>query len=212
MESIHLFTSSYIAVFRPQKRTYYIFKWNQPTRKWYVHLEDLPGLTLHRSGHRDATAVLDLQVRRTSIAASFRADGHFLRSGDKIITVLRKTGGTIPTTRDYVAIQNDMYEQDHNLWTIKDPISVKIIPKIPRRIAWIIAEDAAKQNEICPISMETISPLTSSVTSCFHVFYTTSIKEWFERHPSKSPCPVCRNICSFTEAFEDEAPPLSSLE
>lgn len=209
MESIHAFTSLYIALFRPNKRTYYIFKWDEPTRKWYAHLEDLPGLSLHRSNHGNAAAELHLQVRRTSAVVDCSADGHFLRSGDKIMTVLRKVRGTIPIVRDYTAVQNDTYEEDHQLWSIKEVIADTSVPKIPRRIAWIIAEDAAKQNEICPISMETISPLTSSVTSCFHVFYTESIREWFE---TKAACPVCRKACSFTEAFEDEAPPLSTVE
>jgi hypothetical protein len=84
------------------------------------------------------------------------------------------------------------------------PIIVKRKEPIPRRIAWLIAEDAQKQGETCAITMEDISPLTAAVTTCFHVFDAESLQEWFERHRTSVhiPCPVCRKNCSMTRAFD----------
>jgi SUMO ligase MMS21 Smc5/6 complex component len=77
-----------------------------------------------------------------------------------------------------------------------------ILEKIPQRIAWIIAE-AAKE-ELCPISTNPISPITASVTTCFHVFETEAINEWIARNPV-TPCPVCRKVCMATPAYSDSA-------
>ena len=86
------------------------------------------------------------------------------------------------------------------------PVLSQKLEGIPQRIAWLIAEDASKRQEVCPISMEDISPITSSVTSCFHVFETTSITQWLI---TSNKCPVCRKYCKATIAFtEDEPPPL----
>jgi len=78
-----------------------------------------------------------------------------------------------------------------------------ILEKIPQRIAWIIAE-AAKE-ELCPISTNPISPITASVTTCFHVFETEGINEWIARNPVNTPCPVCRKVCMATPAYSDSA-------
>jgi hypothetical protein len=207
VDRINFFISSYIAVFRPNKRTYYIFKWNADVRKWHAYTEDIVAPTLHKTSlHANAVVELNIHIRRTSSSIQVSADGHYLKSGDKTMTVLKKTGGNILPMRDHPAVQNNDYNEDRILWQIKSPVQAKI-DKIPTRIAWIIAEDAAKRDELCPISMETISPITSSVTSCFHIFLTDSLKEWFQRN-EKLSCPLCRKVCTFTEAF-DEAPPLA---
>ena len=73
---------------------------------------------------------------------------------------------------------------------------------IPRRIAWIIAEDACKNKESCSITTDDISPITAAVTTCFHVFDNDSLNEWFARNPVKTKCPVCREVCLMTKAFE----------
>jgi len=82
------------------------------------------------------------------------------------------------------------------------PLQKVILEKIPQRIAWIIAE-AAKE-ELCPISTNPISPITASVTTCFHVFETEAINEWIARNPV-TPCPVCRKVCMATPAYSDSA-------
>lgn len=87
------------------------------------------------------------------------------------------------------------------------PASITLTQKlkaIPQRIAWLIAEEASKREEVCPISMENLSPITSTVTTCFHVFETTSITQWLA---TSNKCPVCRDYCKATVAFTEEAPP-----
>ena len=74
---------------------------------------------------------------------------------------------------------------------------------IPRRIAWLVAEDACKNKESCPITTNELSPITAAVTSCFHVFESESLGEWFARHPARTKCPVCREVCLMTKAFEE---------
>lgn len=75
------------------------------------------------------------------------------------------------------------------------------IEPIPARIAWIVAEDASKREETCAISMEPISPITASVTSCFHCFDTEAINTWLA---TKNTCPQCRKGCVATQAFTDD--------
>ena len=74
------------------------------------------------------------------------------------------------------------------------------LEKIPKRIAWLIAEAA---NDTCPISTNPISPITASVTTCFHVFETEAINEWIARNPVNTPCPVCRKVCMATAAYSE---------
>lgn len=74
------------------------------------------------------------------------------------------------------------------------------IPKLPIRIAWLIAEDASKKGDSCPITMELLSPITASVTSCYHVFDTEAINHWLTEHKT---CPVCKQACSISKAYND---------
>ena len=67
---------------------------------------------------------------------------------------------------------------------------------IPQRIAILIAEDAVKRGEICPISLNPITIENSSVTSCFHLFEKESAKVWFHSH---NTCPICKQLATITE-------------
>jgi hypothetical protein len=69
------------------------------------------------------------------------------------------------------------------------------------RIAWIIAEDASKKGETCAITLDEISPITASVTSCYHVFTTSALETWFQ---TKSICPVCKQKATYTPAYITE--------
>ena len=73
-----------------------------------------------------------------------------------------------------------------------------VIEKIPQRIAWIVGQDAEAKGDTCPISLESLSPITASVTSCYHVFKTEAIQTWFE---TSNKCPMCNEITVFTECF-----------
>ena len=121
--------------------------------------------------------------------------------------------------REYTTVDRDPtipYERPQHLWILPPPAAAaaaaavpkpKAKPKpIPRRIAWLVAEDACKNKESCPISMEDISPITASVTSCFHVFDTPSLNTWLQE---KNTCPTCREPCAAQTAFENAPEPLA---
>jgi hypothetical protein len=162
-----------------------------------------------------------------------RSRGYYLQSGDIRITLLEKTGALPPpfNTDDYTLADPTLAAglTEEELWVTQPP-ALHVVPvlvpanpvnavnpanpanpanifmrlkPIPKRIAWLIAEDASKSNESCPILAEPISPLTSAVTSCFHVFDCEAINEWFVRNPVNTQCPVCREVCLFTKAFTD---------
>jgi Zinc-finger of the MIZ type in Nse subunit len=73
---------------------------------------------------------------------------------------------------------------------------------IPQRIAWILAEDACKKGETCSITMEEITPLTSSVTTCYHFFNSEAIETWLQSKPMRE-CPVCKRTCYATKACDE---------
>jgi len=143
-----------------------------------------------------------------------RSRGYYLQSGTNLITIIEKDGSLPQSfhTHEYTladpALVADLTEVD--LWnTAPPPLDVPPAPApvaplkaIPKRIAWLIAEEASK-SESCPILAEPISPLTCSVTTCFHVFDHDAISEWFARNPINTKCPVCRDTCLFTKAFTD---------
>jgi len=86
--------------------------------------------------------------------------------------------------------------------TQTQPIIKIILKPIPQRIAWLIAEESSKSKETCAITTDEISPITAAVTTCFHVFDYESIQEWVNKNPARPTCPVCREVCAITKAFE----------
>jgi SUMO ligase MMS21 Smc5/6 complex component len=48
------------------------------------------------------------------------------------------------------------------------------------------------KNETCPITYESLTIETISITSCYHVFNKDAITNWFK---TKNNCPVCRERC-----------------
>ena len=218
MPQIRRFTGQYVCFFRRNKRTYYVLEWDTGSRKWLRSMPDLPNLTLHRSStSRDGEVSINIAtyaagfVRRISI----KADGFYLKSGDHIIPILKARHALPPAfmATEYTALETPFTNTNEVLWSIQvvpPPIEIPAPPlailqeKIPKRIAWLIAEDASKAGETCPISTNTISPITASVTTCYHVFETDSINEWVQRNPVNTPCPVCRKPCEVTAAFVQE--------
>lgn len=97
-----------------------------------------------------------------------------------------------------INIRNQINNNGHQ------PVQYAPPKPIPRRIAWLIAEDACRNNEECSITMEAITPITAKVTSCFHVFDGAAIDTWLQTH---NTCPVCKQACVTTAAWVDEAPP-----
>ena len=213
MPRIRSFTSNYVCFFRRNKKTYYVLEWNYTARKWLRSMPNLPDLTLHRSS---TTRDGEVSITIATYAAGptklipITADGFYLKSGDIKIPILKASHSLSQAfmMTEYTALETPFTQTDDMLWSIAVETPVSVPPplavlqeKIPKRIAWLVAEDACKNNESCPISTNIISPITASVTTCFHVFETESINEWVARHPINTPCPVCRKSCEVTVAF-----------
>lgn len=223
-DAIHTFNTHHVAFFRPIKRTYIILYWNGVRRRWLKYTGDLPNLSIHRSLTTDNGRVrISISTRPNGIIQQIdvRSRGYYLQSGTNLITILEKDG-SLPQSfnaREYTledpTLVANLNEVD--LWTTQPPPldvpQAQPVPQpappvlaplkaIPKRIAWLIAEEASKANESCPILTDLISPLTSAVTTCFHVFDYDAINEWFARNPVNTRCPVCRDLCLFTKAFD----------
>ena len=223
---IHTFTGPYICLFRRNKKTYYVLQWHRTAMKWIRAMPDLPELTLHRSSITiDAEVNINVATSAgaTATLTHVTSDGFCLKSGEFYIPIV-KADKSLPQAfmlTEYTPLETPYTMVDIRLWSVAisttaptattaTVVATVIIPpplaifqeKIPKRIAWLIAEDASKNSETCPISTNIISPITASVTTCFHVFETEYINEWVQRHPINTPCPLCRKPCEVTSAFD----------
>jgi hypothetical protein len=60
----------------------------------------------------------------------------------------------------------------------------------PRHVLDLIKRDAVSKGDCCPISMTPFQECESTtITSCFHLFETESIRTWLS---TKDSCPVCK--------------------
>jgi len=225
-EAIHTFETSIVAFHRPIKRSYFCMGWNVERRKWICYKEDLPNLVMHRSTTTRSGKVnirVATSLRATPIEIEVWCDGYYLVSGNVRISLLRQTGNALPPTlikKEYTVADASLpaVESDTRLWRLAPPPTAEQISQnaaaqaqaqaiqlkpIPRRIAWLVADDACKNQETCPISTNDISPITAAVTTCFHVFESEYLSEWFARHPVRTKCPVCREVCQMTKAFSE---------
>ena len=219
---INHFITEHVAFFRPIKRTYVILHWHPAVRKWVKCTDTMNNLRIYRSLTTDNGAVrisIATRLNGTPQLIDVRSRGYYLQSGDTRITLLEKTG-PLPApflTFDYTLADPTVAAEltEEPLWVVGvPPLALPQVPAlpatrfvplkpIPKRIAWLIAEDASKSNETCPILAEPISPITSAVTTCYHVFEYEAINEWVVRNPVNTKCPVCRELCLFTKAFTD---------
>lgn len=218
-ESIHQFYGNLLAFWRPRKRTYYFLSWKPDANRWEHYDEEQTPFTLHKTTSHERGSVI-IRIKSAGprhYQTRIHCDGTFLLNGTLVIPIARSMlpaqGARIK--REYTTVDRDPtipYERPQHLWILPPPAAAaaaaavpkpKAKPKpIPRRIAWLVAEDACKNKESCPISMEDISPITASVTSCFHVFDTPSLNTWLQE---KNTCPTCREPCAAQTAFENEA-------
>ena len=208
MSRIENFIGERIAFYKPRKRTYYLLKWCPTKRRWFsptLELSEHP-IRKHKSSRHLASSVIINLINNTSITIT--SYGEYLNIGDENIPIVKRIGGhVLPvniTRREFggVITHDDTYIRDVQLWTyhhenIIDPSAT--LKPLPKRIAWIIAEDACKNNETCPITMEPISPINTSVTTCFHCFQTEAIETWMTLCKT---CPHCRQNCLITKAFD----------
>ena len=205
--------------------------WNEDRRKWICYTEDLPNLVMFRSTTTRSGKVnirVATNLRANPVEVEVYSDGYYLVSGNVRIALLRKNGNALPQTlikKEYTMADASLpaVETDTRLWRLAPPPTPEQIAAqaattaaaqaqaqaqaiqlkpIPRRIAWLVAEDACKNKESCPITTNELSPITAAVTSCFHVFESESLSEWFARHPV-TKCPVCREVCLMTKAFSE---------
>jgi hypothetical protein len=83
--------------------------------------------------------------------------------------------------------------QTNNI-SIESTKSIEIKP-LPTYVKTLLIDNAISKEECCPITMEPISKETASVTTCFHVFETSSIETWLNDEKNNSKCPVCKQQC-----------------
>jgi hypothetical protein len=137
--------------------------------------------------------------------------GHYLLIADCNVPIVRRVSGSlIPIS--FVnnefggVVEGEPHRRDVELWSVPPevvaapppPIKLALKP-LPKRIAWLIAEDAGKSGDTCAITMEPINPLTAAVTTCFHCFDHEAIQIWMGNHNTG---PQCRERCMVTKAFE----------
>lgn len=234
-QQLQNFNNNFLAFYRPQKREYCLLTWQPAARNWQkaeLDEHDTP-LTLHRSTvHPPASGYINVKGR-VAIRVDFIVNGFFVKttntqtnqvSSMPVLTLIPHAYRNIPASmkkKSYYATQPVLdYEQAQDLWTVAPPranpqraprppapppASVQV-EAIPRRIAWLIAAEAEKQEDSCPITMDTISPLTAAVTTCFHCFDAEALASWnATRGGGATECPLCKKQCLFTKAFEEGA-------
>ena len=212
--NIHTFQGTILAFWRPVKRTFYLLKWDNISRQWEYEVADpevQQPFTIHKSSVHEGVGTVMIRVKssgRRFYNTRIRCCSRFLKRGDGPSIPIAKAVVTPPSARikrEYTAIPSepDNYLVDVRLWSevVQAPPKKPKLTPIPRRIAWIIAEDFCKNGETCPISLEEITPITASVTTCFHVFQSGHLNTWFSS--GNNTCPVCRVRCVAQEAFED---------
>jgi len=215
-ENIHSFHGNLLAFWRPRKRTYYFLSWKPDANRWEHYDEEHTPFTLHSSTSHERGSV-NIRIKSAGprhYQTRIHCDGRFLLNGPLVIPIAKTAfpAQAARIKREYTMVNpTTPYERPQLLWELapavpvpRPPVRPKLAP-IPRRIAWLVAEDACKKGETCPISIEYISPITASVTSCFHVFDSQSIDKWLEQHTT---CPTCRQTCVIEKAFENLAEPL----
>lgn len=219
-EAIHNFTTRHIAFYRPVKKVYFLLSWDEASRKWCNFHGILENITLNRSTRsRNGSVTINIasSVNKPSQSINISADGYFLKSNNVIIPVVKKFIGSGMNVkyvgREYTILDTPLTQGPEVLWSVVAPSPPSPSPPhvaspyvatpepkaIPQRIAWLVAEDACKRGEVCSITTGEISPITAAVSSCYHVFDYDSIFTWLQ---TNTTCPVCREKCVITRAFE----------
>lgn len=211
---IHQFRERYIAIYRPNKRTYTILEWVHGSNYWKRHLTDPEALAaIVLSSHSLRPAPTKINTIRSTVVQEDKlvkcmAGGEYLIYNGRDVAIVQKTADSIANFRPSIfageflatTVPVGPIVTIPPLWTLRE-VAPPVTPParaLPMRIAWIIAEDASKKGETCAITLDEISPITASVTSCYHVFTTTALETWFK---TKSICPVCKQKATFTAAF-----------
>lgn len=196
------FLVKHVALFRPQKKTFHILEWSSEKGHWFpysgtIHPNDI---RLRKSlSHTDKSIQLPLRLRPINVTCSgkyLRVSNYEGRTVSRTIPICVKApADTFPPSvlsysTPYPTIPQ--IESHEKLLWIHQPVIVQPT-SIPPRIVLALAREAHDKGEVCPISMEKITPETASITSCFHIFDGESIRRWLEKSTS---CPVCKEVCS----------------
>ena len=208
---IYNFLGDLIAFYRPRKKTYYLMSWSNERGNWKPAIvgANVGPIKMHGTGlygpARSYVTIRLMNNRQVEISSI----GHYLLiAGGCVPIVSRVSGASIPlcfVNHDFGGVTDgDPHRRDVELWTVP-PVAVAARPirlalkPLPKRIAWLIAEDAEKNGDTCAITMDPINPTTAAVTTCFHCFDHEAIQTWMETHKT---CPQCRERCMVTKAFE----------
>ena len=212
---IQTFTGRYLAVFRRNKKTYSIITYDTNARRWHSTTD------INTTTHPPALNSSPIESAKVKLYVSANlfiecvANGAYIDCMNYHIPIVTKVGSSrqfpasIFMNEFECTTQSSLPHPDNPLWILY-PITVaiavppalarRVLQGIPKRIAWIIAEDASKKEETCPITMEVISPITASVTNCFHVFDTNAITTWLQTH---TECPVCKQPTVSTVCYTE---------
>lgn len=219
---IHMFREPLIAVYRPTKKTYTILQYMEQGRYWKRYLPDAPHVlrtTLRNQAIPPAPTQINIYRNNTDSSKFIHCvtTGEYLAYDTYSVAVLKKKTNSRPFPLSMYAAEftcttvSTPPNEIPPLWTLRQEPVLTIQPIIqvvqpialkplPTRIAWILAEHAGKTGETCSITLEQISPVTASVTTCFHCFDTNAINTWLETHSS---CPLCKQATKATPAMED---------
>jgi hypothetical protein len=220
MARIHTFLGNRIAFYKPRKHTYYLLAWSN-TRNFWVGsalVDNPPPVIVKHRTTRHVTSSVTIQLQNGRSTSVLSRCEYLLIGNEEIPIVYRIGEAQIPLNISRyefggvtTPVEQDVYTRNVLLWTLPPPEPPPAAPPVaappvadnikplPKRIAWIIAEDACKNNETCPIIMEPISPITAAVSTCFHCFDHEAIMRWLD---DKDTCPQCREKCAVTKAFD----------
>jgi hypothetical protein len=249
-QDIERFVNRYLAIYRPNKRTYSVIEWVQERRYWRRALLDpdhTPAINIR--SHNTPPALVNINISPTLNRRKYvrcKALDKFLFYNNICVPIIQKVPGsehefahsTFAGEFQCTTVSTEpIFTQP--MWTLYPlvpvpvpvpvpapvpapapapvPLPIPFLPQefqvfanlpepIPRRIAWLVADDASKNGESCSITLDEISPITASVTTCFHVFNSDAIAKWLT---TNQLCPMCKKRCQVTVAFEDGPPPLA---
>jgi len=219
--NIRLFRRGQIAVFRPNKKTYSLLGWNVNGTYWSrdtVDPEYAAAATIRTHALPPAPVLINTISHNTTVNLNVKckATGKYLFYNGLEVPIVVKERGSPRSFSD--SIYNFEFtctataEEEPNtepLWTLYTPeprvVYTVLTPEphiepLPQRIAWLIAEDASKRGETCSITLDEVSPITASVTTCFHVFDANAIATWFQTNDT---CPMCKRKAIATSAYTD---------
>ena len=228
--NIRMFRRSQIAIFRPNKKTYSILGFNLNGAYWSrnpVDPEYVATSTIRRHILPSAPVVINTIPYNTTVNLNVKckATGKYLFYDNMEIPIVIKERDSPRSFSDAFynfeftcTATSEETPGTEALWTLytAEPRVVytlltpqPVLEPIPQRIAWLIAEDASKRGETCSITLDEISPITASVTTCFHTFDANAIATWFQTNDT---CPMCKRKAIATSAYTNVPSPVNELE